>query len=151
VDHPEPTPPDAVPALPRLSAVIVAYGPDPWLERSVEAVLASEGIDVDVVVVDNGGTEGIVDRLEGLEGVRVVRPGRNTGFAEGCDLGVAASTAPLVALVNPDAIVAAGALAALAATAADPTVGIATASVRLADRPALLNSAGNDVHFLGST
>jgi len=127
----------------------VAFGPEPWLERSVQAVLASTGVDADVVVVDNGDTQGQVDALDGLVGVTVVRPGSNVGFARGCNLGVAASTAPLVALVNPDALVEPDALAELAAVAARPEVGLATASVRLADRPERLNSAGNDIHFLG--
>jgi len=134
--------------LPRVSAVIVAYGPDPWLGRSVQAVLDSAGVEADVVVVDNGGTQGAVDALEG-DRVTVVRPGDNVGFARGCNLGVAASTAPLVALVNPDAIVEPDALAELAAVAQRAEVALATASVRLADRPDRLNSAGNDIHFLG--
>jgi GT2 family glycosyltransferase len=127
----------------------VAYGPDPWLGRSVQAVLDSSGVEADVVLVDNGGTQGAVDALEGRSGVTVVRPGGNVGFARGCNLGVAASTAPLVALVNPDAIVEPDALAELAAVAERAEVGLATASVRLADRPDRLNSAGNDIHFLG--
>ncbi len=133
----------------RVSAVIVAYGPDPWLGRSVQAVLDSTGVEADVVVVDNGGTEGAVDALEGRDRVTVVRPGTNVGFAAGSNLGVAASTGELVALVNPDALVAPDALAELAVVARRPEVALATASVRLADHPDRLNSAGNDVHFLG--
>ncbi len=147
-----PIDPLAVPrpdAGPRISVVVVAYGADPWLDRSVRAILASEGVDADVVLVDNGGTEGAVDRLELLDDVTVVRPDHNTGFAGGCNLGVAASRAPIVALVNPDAIVELDALRHLAEAVRDPTVGIATASVRLADRRTDLNCAGNDVHFLG--
>jgi GT2 family glycosyltransferase len=132
-----------------VSVVTVAYGPEPWLRRSVEAVLASEGVDAEVVLVDNGGTEGLVEELAALDGVTVVHPGDNVGFATGCNLGVAAARHPLVALVNPDAVVEPTALAELATVAVRPGVGIATASVRLADHPDLLNSAGNDVHFLG--
>lgn len=135
--------------MPGLTAVIVAYGAEPWLERSVTACLRSEGVEVDVVLVDNGCTDDAVDRIEGLPGVTVLRPAENLGFAGGCNAGVAAATAPLVALVNPDAIVERGALAALAARVEDPTVGIATACVRLADRPELVNSAGNEVHCSG--
>ena len=51
--------------------------------------------------------------------------------------------------MNFDAVVSPDALAELAAVADDPTVGIATASLRLDDRPDLMNSAGNEVHFLG--
>jgi GT2 family glycosyltransferase len=129
--------------------VVVAFGPEPWLPRCVEAILGSTDVRAAVVLVDNGGTEGLVDGLETLDGVTVVRPGRNTGFAEGCNLGVAASSAPFIALVNPDAIVAPAALAALLEVAVRPSVGLATASLRLADRPERLNSAGNDIHFLG--
>jgi GT2 family glycosyltransferase len=135
--------------LTRVDVVVVAYGPEPWLPRCIEAILASTGVRADVVLVDNGGTEGLVDDLESLEGVTVLRPGRNTGFGEGCNLGVAAATAPFVALINHDAVVEPGALAALVHVAARPEVGLATASVRLADQLGHLNSAGNDIHFLG--
>ena len=132
-----------------VSVVTVAYGPEPWLRRSVEAVLASTGVTTEVVLVDNGGTEGMVDELAQLDGVTVIDPGDNVGFAAGCDRGVDAARFPLVALVNPDAIVEPDALAALAAALDEPQVAIATASVRLADQPDRLNSAGNDIHFLG--
>ena len=137
------------PRGPAVSVVTVAYGAEPWLERSVDSVLASVGVVVDVVIVDNGCTDGAVDRLRGRPGVSVVDPGRNTGFAQGCNLGVAASGSSVVALVNPDAVVEAAALARLAEAVGDPEVGIATCSLRLADAPDRLNSAGNEIHFLG--
>ena len=134
----------------RVVAVVVSWGDEPWLERSVEALLASTGIDLEVVVVDNGCTDGAVDRLAAAGTVTIAGDGTNAGFAGGCNVGVAASRpSDLVALINGDAIVAPDALAELAAAVADETVGIATASVRLADRPELLNSGGNEVHFLG--
>lgn len=134
---------------PSVTVVVVAFGPEDWLERSIDAVLASEGVRVDVVVVDNGETGDLVDRVAAKDRVRMIRPGANTGFAGGCNLGAAAATGDFVALVNPDAIVAPDALAELVAVAAEPEVGIATACVRLADQPDRLNSAGNAVHFLG--
>ncbi len=143
--HPPPT---AAPD--RVSAVVVAYGPEEWLERSVRALLDSTGVLVDVVLVDNDGGSGpIVDELARLDRVQLIRPGTNVGFASGCNIGAAANDLPFVALVNPDAVVAPDALAELVAVARRPEVGIATASVRLADHPDRLNSAGNIVHFLG--
>lgn len=132
-----------------LSAVIVAYGAEPWLKRSVQAVLASEGVDVEVILVDNGCTDGTVDRLERLSDVTVVRPGANLGFAGGCVIGAEAAAGDVLALVNPDAVTARDALALLCEVALRPDVGIATASVRLAADPDRLNSAGNEIHFLG--
>ena len=132
-----------------VTVVIVAYGAEDWLERAVDAVLDSEGVDLDVVLVDNGCTDGATSRLSGREGVTVLTPGENLGFSGGCNLGVSHSRGRMVALVNGDAVVTRGALAALVEAAARPEVGIATASVRLADREALLNSAGNAIHFTG--
>ena len=140
---------DALPRAADVCAVIVVFGEEPWLERSVRAVLASEGVRVEAVLVENGGSEATIAELERLDGVRVVRPYRNTGFAEGCNLGAAASSAPIIALINPDAIVEPQAIAALAEAAARPDVGIASGSLRLASDPGHMNSAGNDVSFLG--
>jgi GT2 family glycosyltransferase len=134
-----------------VTAIIVAYGDDPWLERSVEACLNSEGVRTEVVIVDNGCTDGSVDRLRDRPGVVVVDAGENLGFAAGCNAGADVAKGDVIALVNPDAIVEPKALAALATVARRPDVGIATSSLRLADRPDLLNSAGNQIHPTGVT
>jgi GT2 family glycosyltransferase len=132
---------------PTVTAVVVAFGAEPWLERAVDAVLASSGVDVDVVVVDNGCTDGAVDRLAAR--VTVVRPGGNLGFAAGCNAGAAVATGEWLALVNPDLLVEASCLERLVTGAIDHHATITTASFRLADRPHLLNSAGNAVHWTG--
>jgi GT2 family glycosyltransferase len=100
--------------------------------------------------VDNGGVGD--DRMEDIGGrasVHLVRPGRNLGFAGGCNAGATDASGDVLVFVNQDAIVEPGALAALSAVAVRAGVGLATGSVRLADDPARINSAGNDVHFLG--
>ena len=132
-----------------VSVVILAYGRDPWLERCVTSVLASTGVDVEVILVDNTGTDGTVDRLGERARVRVVRPGRNLGFAGGCNLGASLAAGDVIALVNQDAVVAPDALERLTRVATRADVGIATGSIRLAHAPERLNSGGNAVHFLG--
>lgn len=132
-----------------VTAVVVAYGAEPWLQRCVEALLASHDVDVDVVLVDNGCTDGAVDELRVRPRIQVIEPERNLGFAGGCNAGAAVASGDLIALVNPDAIVDPGALARMAEVLVDPNIGIATASLRLSDRPDLLNSGGNMIHFLG--
>lgn len=132
-----------------VTVVVVVYGDEPWLRRCVEAISASRGVELEIVIVENGGSEGAIRQLESLEQVAVVRPGRNTGFAEGCNLGVAASTAPFIALVNPDAIVTESAIASLVSPLHSSEVGVTTGSIRLADEPTRINSAGNEIHFTG--
>lgn len=132
-----------------VSAVVLAWLDEPWLERCVEALLASTGVDVEVVLVDNGCTTDAVEKLAARPGVVVVGPGRNLGFAGGCNAGAAAASGEVVALVNADAIAEPGALAALAAVVREDGVGIATGSIRLAGDPDRLNTAGNPLHYLG--
>ena len=135
--------------MPTVTAVVLAYGAEPWLEDAVRAVLASVDIDVDVVVVDNGCTSAAIDQVKGLAGVRVSTPDGNTGYSGGCDRGGAEATGEFLAFVNSDAIVSPVALSRLAAVAAEPGVGLAMGSIRLADSPENMNTAGNPVHFTG--
>jgi GT2 family glycosyltransferase len=132
-----------------LTAVVLAYGEEPWLAAAVRAVLASTGVDIDVVVVDNGAASDVIDKVKGLDRVRVLSPDHNLGFAGGCDLGAADAQGDYLAFVNSDAIVSPAALALLTEVAAEPTVGLAMGSIRLADSPELMNSAGNPVHITG--
>jgi GT2 family glycosyltransferase len=96
-----------------------------------------------VIVVDNGGDE------EAREGVKVVSPGENLGFAAGNNLGARQATGDALVFLNPDTVVAPGALAGLVGPLEDPSVGIVTARLRLLDNPETLNSAGNQVHLTG--
>jgi GT2 family glycosyltransferase len=133
---------------PTVTAVILAWGDEPVLEESVRAVLASEDVRPDVVLVDNGCTSDAVDVLASVAGVTVVRPGRNLGFAAGCNLGAARATGEFVAFVNGDAVVRSDALGLLVGGLSDE-VGLTTASLRLYDDPDRLNSAGNPIHYSG--
>ena len=134
---------------PQVAAVVVAFGSEPLLVPGVTALLSSHDVDIEVVVVDNGCTDDSIDVLRPMAGVTVIDPGRNLGFALGCAVGVEATDREYLVFVNPDAVAEADAVAHLVAALQDPSVGIATASIRLADHPDRLNSAGNTAHFLG--
>jgi GT2 family glycosyltransferase len=136
-------------AAPRVSAIVLAYGEEPWLEPCVDALLGSTDVDVEVVLVDNGCTDGAVDRLRGRPSVVHAGDGTNLGFAAGNNVGVAASSGEFVALINGDLVVSQDALVHLVKAVADSSVGIAGASVRLSEDPERLNSDGNIIHFLG--
>src|SRR6185369_14550520 len=138
-----------VTTAPRVSAIVLAWLAEPFLRPSVEALLASEKVDVDVVLVDNGCTTDDVHALRGLPGVTVLTPPTNLGFTGGCNLGVANSTGEYVALINQDLIVEPGTLARLVDELAQPDVGVAAGTVFLGDDPGRLNSSGNPVHVLG--
>jgi GT2 family glycosyltransferase len=134
--------------LTRASAIVVAYGSGQRLTRLLDSLDGEEGLH-EVVVVDNGGGGTELAEARGRAGVRVVGAGANVGFAAGCNAGAAAAEGEVLVLLNPDTVVAPGAVARLARTLADPTIGIAMARLRLLDRPELLNSDGLELHVSG--
>jgi GT2 family glycosyltransferase len=123
-----------------VSAIICAYGDQPHLADAVAALRASRDVGVEIIVVDNGSPD-----TAGLSGVTVIRPGRNTGFAGGCNLGARAATGQTLVFVNSDAIVEPDCLAVLHREVR----GLLCATVVLADEPQTVNSWGNPVHLLG--
>lgn len=135
--------------LPSVGVVMLAYGDEPVLDQAVEAVLASRGVTVRLVLVDNGCTRDDLDSITARPGVQLLRPEQNLGFAGGVDAGAELVDEEYLATVNSDAVVDPDALARLVAVAADPEVGIASGSIRLASDPTTMNSAGNPVHMLG--
>lgn len=131
-----------------VSVVVLAYGEEPWLVESVQSALASEGIEVEVVVVDNGAAAA-VDAVRDLDPrITIVSPGMNTGFAGGVNLGVAHSSGQIICMLNSDAHVAPGSIARLATRVIERD-GIAGALILLDDKPEIINSAGNPLHILG--
>lgn len=130
-----------------VSVIVLAFGAEPWLAEAVDSALASEGVAVEVVVVDNGAAEAVAG-IAGRPGVRIVRPGANLGFAGGVNAGVAASAGDVVCLLNSDAHVAPDCVARLAAHVREHD-GVAGALVLLDDEPGTINSAGNPLHVLG--
>jgi GT2 family glycosyltransferase len=94
---------------------------------------------LEVVLVDNGSVDGIVDRVrEEYPEVVVREPLANLGFAGGCNLGIgdpAAGDYDYVALVNNDALPEPGWLLPLVdALDTDPGLGAASSKILFADR-----------------
>lgn len=133
----------------RTSVVMLAYRDEPYLGRAVKHVLESEGVELELIVVDNGCTSDAVDSLPADERLTILRPGRNLGFTGGVNLGAREARNATLTLVNSDALVDRGAIARLVQEVQDPTVGIAGALVLLGDAPGTVNSAGNPLHVLG--
>lgn len=130
----------------RVTAIVLAHGAEPELAACVRALVDS-GVP-EILVVDNEAAAGPVAAAAALPGVVVLRPGHNLGYAGGCNHAAAAATGDVLVFVNSDAIVQPRAVDSLAARVSDPGVGLACGSIRLADQPDRLNSAGNPIHYL---
>jgi len=119
--------PAGEPSAPGWSAVVVNYESGVLLADCVDALLADDSAGpVEVVVVDNGSTDGSVARLrERHPGVTVMEPHANLGYARAANLGIAGTRAPVVLVCNPDTVLAPGsARPVLDAFAAAPDVAV---------------------------
>ncbi len=133
---------------PAVSVVVVAYQAGPALARCLDS-LAGQDAELEAIVVDHGALDGEIEAARARPFVRVLSGGANLGFGGGANAGAAAARGEVLLILNPDTVVAPGAVAELAAAARDPEVGIAMARLRLLDEPELLNSGGNVLHVTG--
>ncbi len=133
-----------------LAVVVVCHDSAEEVGGTLRALRAQLEPGDEVVVVDSGSRDGTAAvAREADPAARVLDAGGNVGFAAGCNAGAAATRAPLILLLNPDAVPAPGCLDALRAAAdAQPSWGAWQALVTLADGEHV-NTAGNVVHWLG--
>ena len=78
----------------------------------------------------------------------MIRPEQNTGYSGGCRVGAAEATGDWLAFVNSEPS-SPPTPSPRRTVAAEPGVGAAMASIRLADTPELINTSGNPLHFTG--
>lgn len=91
--------PDVVP--PAITVVIPAFNPGAHLQRAVASVLAQTHTDWELVVVDDGGVEDLSWVEDCDPRVRLLRQA-NAGVSVARNVGVAATTAPLIAFLDQD-------------------------------------------------
>jgi N-acetylglucosaminyl-diphospho-decaprenol L-rhamnosyltransferase len=113
---------------PQLAAILVNYNAGAELRRALQSV-ADEmtGHAWEAVVVDNASADGSAAIAhEFAPCARLVRNADNVGFSRAVNQGIAASTAPLVLIMNPDCRLMPGAISTLRATLdAHPTCALA--------------------------
>ncbi len=111
----------------RIAVVIVTHNSAAEIGACLEA-LAGSG--AEVIVVDNASADGTAELVRQRAGVRLFENFANRGFAAAVNQGMASTEAPLVLLLNPDAVLVSG-LEALAAECAKE--GVAAAGGKLVD------------------
>jgi N-acetylglucosaminyl-diphospho-decaprenol L-rhamnosyltransferase len=91
---------------PSIGVVVVAFNSAETIVPCLTSLLASTLVEK-VVVVDNGSADDTLNRIAAqLEDARleVIPMARNVGFSRATNRGAQATSAPLLALVNPDAV-----------------------------------------------
>jgi N-acetylglucosaminyl-diphospho-decaprenol L-rhamnosyltransferase len=142
-----------------LAVVVVNHNSGAFLARCLASVFAAAGdVSIDVVVIDNASGDGSAREAAGeYPTARVIENPVNRGFAAAANQGIRATAAPFALLLNPDAQINGGTLAALLKMAEErPRAGAIGLLVRNPDGsvqpsarkvPGLLESLGHA--FLG--
>ncbi|MFC0115964.1 glycosyltransferase [Kibdelosporangium aridum] len=125
---------------PPVSVIVPAYNEAANIVATVQSLLANtHTADVEVIVVDDGSTDGTADLVLGLglPGVRVVRQ-RNSGKPVALNTGIAHAEHDILILVDGDTVFEPETIGHLVQPMIDPTVGAVSGNTKVANRSSLL-------------
>ncbi|MFJ7159669.1 bifunctional polysaccharide deacetylase/glycosyltransferase family 2 protein [Streptomyces sp. NPDC101118] len=121
-----------------VSVIVPAYNESAGIEAAVRSLLASDH-PVEVIVVDDGSTDGTADIVEALRlpGVRVIRQ-ENAGKPAALNTGIAAASCDLLVMVDGDTVFEPDAVRMIVQPFADPRVGAVSGNAKVVNRGGLL-------------
>jgi cellulose synthase/poly-beta-1,6-N-acetylglucosamine synthase-like glycosyltransferase len=119
--------------------VVPAYNEELGVGAAVTSLAACDYPELEIIVVDDGSTDGTTAAVEalGLPGVRLIRQ-RNGGKPSALNTGIAAATHDVLVLVDADTVFEPDAMKALVAPLADPAVGAVSGNTKVGNRRGLL-------------
>ena len=134
---------------PLCSVIVLNYNGRHLLDACLEAVVLQSGPSFEVILVDNGSTDGSARHVAGrYPAVRVIEAGANLGYAGGNNLGVIHARGRLVVLLNNDTEVQPGWLAGLADAAKPDDVAIVSSLVLTEGIPERYYEKNGSINFL---
>jgi len=120
-----------------VSVIVPAYNESAGIEAAVRSLLASDH-PVEIIVVDDGSTDGTADLVESLHlPVRVIRQ-PNTGKPAALNAGLAAARCELVVMVDGDTVFEPDTVRTLVQPFADHRVGAVSGNAKVVNRGGLL-------------
>ncbi|MCQ4043351.1 bifunctional polysaccharide deacetylase/glycosyltransferase family 2 protein [Streptantibioticus rubrisoli] len=129
--------PWALPVNEPVSVIVPAYNESAGIEAAVRSLLASDN-PVEIIVVDDGSTDGTADLVESLGlPVRVIRQ-QNAGKPAALNTGLAAASCELVVMVDGDTVFEPGTVRTIVQPFADPGVGAVSGNAKVVNRGGLL-------------
>jgi N-acetylglucosaminyl-diphospho-decaprenol L-rhamnosyltransferase len=87
-----------------VAVVTVTYSSGTSLTRFLDTISTATNRPLDIVLADNGSTDGSIERAVRRPGVRVVETGGNVGYGRAANIGVLQTTAEFVVVANPDIV-----------------------------------------------
>jgi GT2 family glycosyltransferase len=130
---------------PLVSAIVVNWNGIECVEKCLASLLSQTWPALEIIVVDNGSTDGSRELVRSRYGARitVIDSPVNLGFAGGNNLGIRAAKGAHVVLLNNDAVAAPGWVEGLVQAAElDPRVGMCASKILVLGGDGLIDSAG---------
>lgn len=124
----------------KTSIIIPCFNQLKYTKLCLESVLKYTDVPYELILIDNGSTDGTFDYLKalraqnsrrdrkksGLRFLRLIRNNRNLGYAKACNQGIKISRGDYILLLNNDTVVTEGWLRRMVGCAeSDPKIGIA--------------------------
>ncbi len=123
---------------PRVAVIVLAWNGVKFLDACLAAVFDQRWPDLQIIVVDNASTDDSVAVIQKhVPPVQLIGNEYNLGYAGGNNVGLHATDADIVVLLNQDTVVRPGWLRAIVDTFEDPSVGIVGCKALYADGKSL--------------
>ena len=114
-----------------MAAILPLFNGRRFVRQAIDSILAQQPRPAEIVIVDDGSTDGSVRLLAGLPGLRIVSQ-TNAGEASARNRGIRETTAPLIAFLDQDDVWTAGKLSLQAGLLGrEPSIDIAYGRHRL--------------------
>jgi GT2 family glycosyltransferase len=133
----------------KISVVVVNWNRHELLTACLASLARQTYRDFDVMVVDNGSQDGSAEAVKQISDtypvpLRLIQNAANRGFCAANNQGIAATSGPLIALLNNDAEAESGWLEALeAAIESEEAVGMAASKIVVFEDPRRIDKAGH--------
>ena len=135
-----------------ITVVVVNWNRRDLLRACLRSLAAQTDAEFDVVVIDNGSTDGSAEMVEAEYQSRpefrlfLIRNTENRGFCAANNQGIAAARGEFIALLNNDAEAQPGWLAALITAFDRPEIGMAASKILVWEDPARIDKAGHLIY-----
>lgn len=135
----------------KVTVVIPNYNGIKYIRDCMDSLRKQEGIDFELLIVDNGSKDGSLEVLqEEYTEARVIALEENTGFCHAVNLGIQNSNTPYVILLNNDTVVKAGFVESLVKAIEESERIFSVSSMMLSMKDeSIIDDAGDGYSMLG--
>jgi cellulose synthase/poly-beta-1,6-N-acetylglucosamine synthase-like glycosyltransferase/peptidoglycan/xylan/chitin deacetylase (PgdA/CDA1 family)/spore germination protein YaaH len=118
---------------PRITVLVAAYNEERVIAKTIASILRSRFVPHEIIVVDDGSTDGTSDVVAGIAGVTLIRQS-NGGKASALNHGIRVATGEILVCVDADTVLHPDAISRLARHFADPRVAAVAGNVKVGNR-----------------